>query len=486
MKRVITAISILALFGCAGGPAATQAPDWVTTTPQPDASYQYFIGAGTSKGNDQAEAEQTARGAVIDEIMRYIGVKVTSDTTAVAKASIDSFKTDITQTVTQTGSGRIAGLQIADKFVEKRASGTTVYLLARYNKTDLAKEKKRIEDIFIEQQRAVSGPEEAGKRLEAEGNYYAAAVKYIEAAAAAARSDLDNAKIKFERNINQAKGALDGIGLVKLNDNLKTAAGTPFAEPFMLKVVAGATSKDPGIPEAMLRVSYTEIKGDKKQVKTASLKTNAQGVASFAYPVPEFVGSEKLTMSLDLDAYLETLGGLPKDLSAMIGGLEDAAADKRAVFVLTTVSTAREVETGIAVVALDDSGSPMAGTEFASGIMKSLSDARFTTKVLALEAGLITGQRDADVIAAADKAATGKTARVIFGTAEFGGSETEDGKVFVKVSGAVKVADLKTGTILLTVTRNKQAVGSTLAAARAAAFRQLGQDIGQEIANKLR
>jgi hypothetical protein len=486
MKHLIHAALIFVLLGCAGGPAATQAPDWATATPQPDAAYHYFTGAGTSGKNDQAQAEQTARGALIDEIMRYIGVKVTSETTAVARASIDSFKTDVMQSVTQTGSGRIAGLEIADKFVEKRSNGTTVYLLARYNKTDLAKEKKRIEDIFIEQQRAVSGPEEAARRLEAEGDYFAAVVKYIEAAAAAAKSDIDNAKIKFERNINSAKGALDRIGLVKLNDNLTTAAGTPFAEPFRLKVVAGATAGDHGIPDAALRASFTEIKGDRKQVKSVALKTDADGVASFTYPVPEFVGSERLTMALDIDAYLETLRGLPKDLSVMIGGLEDSAVSKRAVFVLTTVSKAREVETGIAVVALDESGNPIAGTDFASGIMKSLSDARFSVKVLPLDAAGITGRQDADVIGAAAKAAAVKTGRVIFGTAEFGGSEIDGGNVFVRVSGTVKVADLKTGAILLTVTRNKQALGKNAAAALAAAFRQLGQDIGQEIANKLR
>jgi hypothetical protein len=48
------------------------------------------------------------------------------------------------------------------------------------------------------------------------------------------------------------------------------------------------------------------------------------------------------------------------------------------------------------------------------------------------------------------------------------------------------VADYKTGQILLTVTKNKSALGKSEAAARSAAFQQLGQDVGQEIANKLR
>jgi hypothetical protein len=487
MKRVMTAVLALAVLGCAGSAATRPAPDWVSTPPKPDANFYYFTGAGTSKDNDQAMAEQIARGAMIDEIMRYIGVKVTAETTAVARASVDSFKSDVLQSITQTGSGRIAGLQVSDKYVDAKTNGTTVYLLARYAKKDLDKEKKRIEDLFIEQQRAVSDPETQAKGLEGEGDYYGAAVKYIQAATAAATSGLDNAKIKFERNINAAKNALDRIALVKLNDNLKTAAGTAFADPFTLKVVAGATSKDPGIPEVAITAVYTEIKQDRKQVRTVSLKTDARGMASFTYPVPEFVGPEKVTMMIDLGAYLDPLDNLPKEFATAVGGLEDVAAGKRVVFNLSTFSSAREIETGIAVVIIDESGSPSAGKEFAAGIMKALSDARFQLKTVAMDPAALAGEDDAAIIAAAAaKTAGGKTARVIFGTARFESSESDSGNVFAKVSGTVKVADLKTGAILLTVAKTKAALGKTEAAARAAAFQQLGQDIGQDIANKLR
>ncbi len=486
MKGVTTALLALFLFGCAGGLTAKPAPDWISVPPQPDANYFYFTGAGTSRENDQAVAEQTARGVVMDEIMRYIGVKVTAETEAVAVASVNSFKTDVMQAITQTGSGRISGLQISDKYVETSKSGTTVYLLARYNKTDLAKEKKRIEDLFIEQQQAVSGPEAEAGELESAGNYYGAAIKHIQAAAAAATSGLDNAKIKFERNINGAKDALDKVALVKMNDNLTTAVGTPFADPFTLKVVAGSTAKDPGIPEVALKATYTEIRNDRKQVKTASIKTDAAGVAAFTYPVPQFVGPEKLTMSIDFGAYLDTLDSLPKEYAGMVGALEDIVVAKKAVFTLSTFSAARTLETGIAVAALDDSGSPIPGSDFASGIMKALSDARFSVKLLALDAAGLADKADSDAVAAVSQAAGAKMTRAIFGSAQSAGSESDAGQVFVKVSGTVKVADLKTGAILLTVTKNKSALGKTEAAALKAALQQLGRDIGQDIANKLR
>jgi hypothetical protein len=145
---------------------------------------------------------------------------------------------------------------------------------------------------------------------------------------------------------------------VKLNDNQKTGAGKPFADPFRLKVVSGAAAADPGVPDAALLASYAEIRSGSKQMRAVPLKTGADGVASFTHPVPEFVGSERLTVGIDLSAHLASLRKLPKDLQVMVGGLEDLAAKKRAVFSLEVISQARDIPTGIAVASLDIAGTP--------------------------------------------------------------------------------------------------------------------------------
>lgn len=484
MKRLWIAVTVMAVAACGGMPASRPAPDWISSPPQPDATYFYFTGAGSSATGDQAQAEQTARGAMTDDIMRYIGVKVTSETTATAKASVDSFKSDVLQTVTQTGSGRIAGLQITDTYVEKRNGAVTVYLLATFEKTTLDAEKSRIEALFVEQQQAVSGPEADGKSLEAAGDYYAASVKYMEAAVAAATSGVDNARIKFQRTINEAKDALDHVAVVKLNDNLSTAVGTPFADPFRAKVVAGSVASDPGIGEVSLIVSYATGSGSRRQVTRATIKTDRNGVAAFTYPIPDFVGTDKLTMTLDLEASVAAMDALPKDYAQDVGGLEDVAAAKRVTFALSVFSSARGIDTGMAVAAIDSAGRPISSADFSSGVLKSLSAAGFAVRTLALDASAIVGGKDADIMAAA--ATAGNPSRVMYGTAQIIGTETDSGSVVANVTATVSVADLATGATLLTVTKNKSAVGSTQAAAIAAALQQLGQDIGQEIANRLR
>ncbi len=486
MKVLAAVFCALVCLGCASGAATKPAPGWVTTPPGEDKDFMYFTGSGSSTAGSQAEAEEIARGVLIDSLMQYLGARITAETTSTAKASVDAYQSDVRQQITQSSSGRIAGLSLADSWVDKQKARTTVYLLAKFAKADLAKEKKRIEAVFQEQVAAVSGPEVEAKGLEEEGRFYEAVVKYIEAAAAAAKSDLDNAKIKFERNLNGAKSALDRLSLVKLNDNLKTAAGKAFAEPFRLKVVTGSTAADPGVPAVTLAASYAEVKASGKQMRSAPLKTGADGTASFTYPVPEFVGAEKLTVSIDLSAYLETLRKLPKDLQVMVGGLEDLAMKKKAVFNLETYSQAREIATGIAVVSLDPEGNPLAANDLASGILKALTSVRFKVKTIALDPGSIVDRDDADVLAAASPKVADASGRMIFGSAQVTGSEQDGEMVIARATGTVKVADLKTGAILLTVSRSKTVPARSAAAAAASVLQKLGEDIGQEIANKLR
>jgi len=494
--RVFAAVLLaLLLAGCAGGAATRPAPAWVTTPPAEDRDFMYFTSSGSSPEGDQVKAEEIARGALIDSLMQYLGAKITAETTSTAKAALDSFQSDVRQQITQTSSGRISGLSLADTWVDRQKARTSVYLLAKFAKADLAREKKRIEAVFQEQVAAVSGPEDEAKGLEDEGRHYDAAVKYIEAAAAAAKSDIDNAKIKFERNINQAKAALDRISLVKLNDNLKTAAGKGFAEPFRVKVVTGSMASDPGVPDASLAATYVEIRSGSKQVRTVPVKAGGDGVASFAYPVPEFVGSERLTVGLDLAAYLETLRGLsqaalPKDLlqrdvRVMVGGLEDLAAKKRVVFSLEVISQAREVSTSIAVASLDPQGAVVGSNDFSAGILKALTGARFKVRTIAMEASRIVGRSDPEVVADA-AVRSSDAARVIFGSAQVTGTEQDGEMTIARATATVKVADAKTGAILLTVARSKTVPAKGAAAAVAAALQKLGEDVGQEIANKLR
>ncbi len=499
MKRVSSGITILfigalLLFsgGCASGPGtgqagtAQKAPEWVLSTPESDDQYMYFTGSGTSQNGNLAEAEQAARGAVLDEIMRYLGVRITSETSATARASLDSFQSDVVQQLTSKSSGRVTGLEITEKWQTEQGKRLTLYLLARYNKTDLLAEKRRLEEVFQEKIEAVSGPERQAQELASRGQLYQAAVRYLEAAAAAFKSELENAEIKFERNINQAGETVRRINLVKLNDNLRTYMGQEFTEPFSVKVVDGSTVNDPGIAGAALRVVYKEMRpSGRASVRSALIKTDETGVASFRHPAPAFVGQEQLTMSLELGDALEPLLDVPDNLYSQVEGFEQLVLNKKVSFSFTSLSRAARISTGVAVFDLDASGNPITLTETLAGLLEKLGQADFQVTNLPVAVANITGRPAAQVAQFLNRNFGDQVERAIFGTARISDHSQDGNYVIIQVTGTVTVVDLASGKTLLTVNKSKRAQGTNASAALSAAFRKLGEDMGEAIINQL-
>ncbi|MBN1835327.1 MAG: hypothetical protein JW820_05715 [Spirochaetales bacterium] len=498
MKKLVSvllaaaAVLTLVLGGCATAPqpveaAPVQPPDWVLNPPESDSGYTYFTGSGSSAAGSLGEAEEIARIEVLSEIMRYLGVRITSETTATAKASLDSFQADVVQQLKQSSSGRVSGLEISERWVQERGEAVTMYLLARYNKVDLEREKRRLEEIFQEKIEAVAGPEAEGDALAAQGAYYQAALRYLEAAAASFKSDLENADIKFERNLNKAKEAVRQIGLVKLNDNLQGFAGSELPEPFLLKVVSGSTADDPGIGGAAIRVVYKEIRSSGREaVRTRQLKSAEDGMVSFAHPVLQFVGKGQVTMSLDLSEAIETLEGVPDRLYPQVEAVEQLVIDKKVTYEFGSTSRAVQIPTGVAVFDLDASSNPIALTETSAGLLEKLGKAGFQVVPLPVAVTGIAGRTDAQVVAFLARNFTGQVERAVFGTARISDHAQDGNYVIIQVTGTVKVAELGTGEILLTINKSKRAQGTNTSAALAAAFKKLGEDMGEDLINQLR
>jgi hypothetical protein len=493
---LILVASVAALLAaCGSTPPSTQPaqsvkvetpPAWVLKPPEADAQYMYFTGSGESKSSSMAEGEEIARGALLDEIMRYLGVRITSETTATAKASLESYQADVVQTLKSTSSGRVTGLQITERWASERGGRLTVYLLARYLKADLAKEKRRLEEVFREKIEAVSGPEREGQELEAQGQLYKAALRYLEAASAAFKSELENADIKFERNMNQAREAVRRIGLAKLNDNLKTYVGQEFREPFGAAVVNGSRPSDPPIADAAVQVAYKEAKGSgKPATRTRLIKSDLQGRVAFQPPAPDFAGAGELTMSLDLSEALEALEEVPDRLYGQVEAFQDLVRKKSVSFSYESISMAATIPTGIAVFDLDASGNPILAAETASGLLGELGKAGFKVASLPVPAGNVAGRQDAQVLAAL-AGFQSQVQRVIFGTASIADTAQEGTTIIIQVTGTVKVVELATGKILLTANKSKRAQGSNASAALAAAFKALGVELGKAVANQLR
>ncbi len=486
MRTLVKLVLLAALTGCAGVPGFAAPPDWVGSPPAPDAESTWFTGAGTSTTGDVAEAEEKARAVLIDAIVRFLGVAEVAGTGAAVNASVDDYRTEARQHLAQDGSSRVAGLSVDDRYVEKGETSVTVHLLARYLTADLLREKSRFEQIVRAQEEEAGAPEREAEALEQAGRLYEAALAYLEAAGAASTSGRDDAAIVFERTMNGARAALERISLLKLNDNLATAAGAVFAEPFRAKAVGGAKVADPAVPEVPLVVSWADWRTGTRQVASARIRTAEDGVAAFVHPAPAFVGAETVTMAMDITPSLSGFGELTKEQQGMVDGLADLAARKRVTFGLESYSPGRDIESAVAAAAFDAAGVLLAGQDLPEGILKALNAAKFRVKALALDPATASGLSDAELIDAAAGLAGATTRRIVYGAARVEGVTAGAGVFTATVSGSVKVVDLKTGVVLLTVSRTGSAEASTAAAATSAALARLGEDIGREIVDRLR
>ena len=95
----LAAISLL-LASCASVPAESKAPDWIFTTPKPDATNTYFVGSASNTSGDAAAATNDAAANMMTMITQYIGVKINVASTAEEKATLDSYSANIKSTVT--------------------------------------------------------------------------------------------------------------------------------------------------------------------------------------------------------------------------------------------------------------------------------------------------------------------------------------------------------------------------------------------------
>lgn len=476
------AAAAVALASCASAPAAAKAPVWTLQTPAPDAKYTYFVGYSDAGPGQAAQATDAATASLIAEIMRYIGVTITAESSATAKATLDSFQSDIIQTVKQSSTSRVVGFQATEKFQAVRKDGLTVYILGRYETAALEAERKRIAALFQEKIDAVARPEAEAKELLASGDAVGAVRKFIEAAAAASGTDIENAAIKFERNLSAAKNVVAGFAFERLNNNLRAAPGEPFSEPFKVLVKSGGRP----VSAVPVTVSYqAKLPNGRMTTRNVPQSSGSDGVVSFAHPVPDFVGGAKLTVRLDLSSASERLFDIPDRFRAQVASLEDEIAAKRVTFDYSVVSAARSVPLAVLVVDLDASGSAVSASTSAA-LVSTLASNGFNVAPAALSADAVAGKDDRAVLDAARAALGSSAKRFAYGTTRVASVRDDRGQKIVAVSATVKVVELETGRVLYSAAKQASAVAQDAEQAAESARRQLGQKtIGEDLAASL-
>ncbi len=471
--------SIVSLASCVSSPSASATPpDWALKTPPADATYTYFVGSSSVKSGDTATALEDATANLVAGIMNYLGVKVTVETNATAKASLDSYQADIVQSVRSESGGRLAGFSIKERYQLKEKSGAvTQFILASYKTADLEKEKARIAALFREREDAVAKPEAAGDAAVSAGRWFDAVKSYVEAAVAASGSDIDNADVKMERTINKARGVLAKLRFVRVDGPASVALGKAFPKPFQARLVYGEGDAAPGIPGAEVAMVYqTRNAAGRILTRTERGLTDARGVVSFSPPPPDFVGKASFSYRLNFDSLRDLMDRIPLKYDAYAQALADDMGRRILNFDYTITSAAKDVATGVVVIDLLDDGKQANTTIAQGGLFETLAKEKFKAGLAPIDPAVLMSGDDARILALAKRDYGSALGRIIYGSAKVE-SAVKDGSMWqASARMSVKCVELATGIILYATEKTAIAVASDEAGARRAALQQVAKE----------
>lgn len=298
LKKILLLILALILFSCASykNKPEDEVPAWIEKVPAGDADYEYFTASGTNKNFTLAEAD--AKNNLINEIIRYLGVSIKTETTTTALGSIENLEKILKSEISQSSAANIKKLKIKNRYTKKNKDSLTVYLLAEYDKNELRKERDRLLKIAEEKILSVSEPQKKANDFFESKKYYSAALYYAKAASAALSSGIENGDIKFRQNISNAKESLKKIKLNLQKDNLENTSNE-----FLIPINIGTFEE-----RVPLLVSYKTKVKNTTSIIIEGIETDQNGTANFILHDEKIEPKARIRIELDISEIKQILG----------------------------------------------------------------------------------------------------------------------------------------------------------------------------------
>jgi hypothetical protein len=477
-KRKYFGLMVVAILlsSCASAPSV---PEWIRKTPEPDAKYTYFVGSSSAK--DSATALNDATSSLIAGIMQFMGVSISVTSSAEARASLDDYQAQITQTVKTESTGRLAGFEVAEKYIQKdpKTGQYTVHVLARYETKELLKEKTRIESLFNEKIDAVAIPEQKGDAAASDRRLLDAIRSYAEAMTAAGGSDIENAQIKLERNAKKASGLAATLKLIVPSSQGASISVGGQLPSFHASLVANKGGIEQGVSGAPLIITYPRrLASGRIGTSTTQSFTDQNGNAIFEVPAIDIAGNYRVTIQLDFASISDLFASLPSWALPYSDVVESDLSGIVAYIHYKVISAAKNIPTAIAVYGKNPANAGKIDLGIFVGSLKEpLIKEGFV--ILDAEAPEVGGNPD---IAQLKAAAPPQAQRFALITLDLV-SVSKDGDYFIATtSGSMSVFDLTGGNTLYSASKNAQGMGLSETEAIANALKALG---GQTFAKDL-
>ena len=298
LKKILLLILTLTLFSCTSykNKPEEEVPTWIEKVPAGDADYEYFTASGTNKNFTLAEAD--AKNNLINEIIRYLGVSIKTETTTTALGSVENLEKILKSEISQSSAANIKKLKIKNRYTKKNKDSLTVYLLAEYDKNELRKERDRLLKIAEEKILSVSEPQKKADDFFESKKYYSAALYYTKAASAALSSGIENGDIKFRQNISNAKESLKKIKLNLQKDSLEDSLNET-----LIPINIGTTEEN--VP---LLVSYKTKVKNSTTIIIEGIETDKNGTANFILHDEKIEPKARIRIELDISEIKQILG----------------------------------------------------------------------------------------------------------------------------------------------------------------------------------
>ena len=298
LKKILLLILTLTLFSCASykNKPEDEVPVWIEKVPASDADYEYFTASGTNTNFTLAEAD--AKNNLINEIVRYLGVSIKTETTTTALGSVENLEKILKSEISQSSAANIKKLKIKNRYTKKNKDSLTVYLLAEYDKQELRKERDRLLKIAEEKILSVSEPQKKADDFFESKKYYSAALYYTKAASAALSSGIENGDIKFRQNISNAKESLKRIKLNLQNDSLEDSLNKTL-------ILVNIGTAEENVP---LLVSYKTKVKNTTTIIIEGIETDQNGTANFILHDEKIEPKARIRIELDISEIKQILG----------------------------------------------------------------------------------------------------------------------------------------------------------------------------------
>jgi hypothetical protein len=454
---------LLMLTGCAALQARLEGvPVWTIEKPSNNLTKVFFVGEGESDMLNEMAAREQAYEDILVGLSDFLGFNVT-----------ETYRRELIQTqqIEQIE------LQITEEFVKERDGRITMFVLAEASRRGVTPLVRSNESENRAEESKISVPESEAVNAYRKQDDFQAFTLYIEAALEAYRSSLSDGKERYAQLMSRAAEVLEGIQVTK--EDSETSSGV-----FTAKITRGTGVFSPRLGGVPVRVTFpvqNQIGVTRQETLTA--RSDSRGNVTFRPKPTIFRGSGTLMMYLDITDELSLLIDQVGVTDAHVVELRSIISEKKLEYPYAIVSESAGSNLVTALLEYDRNGSLLNESSALTALNTSLTQAGFETNALSLEEQL----ESEDALLARMQAVFPQGIRMaVIGSVGISSVTTLEQSHIVAVRGSLRAYLLDSGNVY-TQSGDLAASGSgtTVEAARRAAFSRFGQIAASVIAGKL-